>query len=340
VVTVEKLPTQLVEMFAEAASGLLSNAALRGLTALRDGAPAVLRAFGPSIDPGFLAHRLLLPRPSDAEDQAVALLAAEFGAMLESAGIEAEVNREAIAAWLNEQGITSDAQITAALWDSVFKPSVGSGRFDAVVSALDVGISASLANGRRFFLQKDGFRSAAADLFTTTGADGALANARFAHLMSIASRYRSDAPALGLGTICEGEDQVWISMQPACDSVRLRGPVDFPTVPLKEVTDDGEFALVVIDRGLPRFFNLPTKFRDVRMRTFQPDSSRGEVVADATDGDWEFKDQGGQSHRWVGMLREQHAQRLVRRFAERLSRLGLEESEWLRRSSRSSGDEG
>lgn len=339
VVSPEELPTRLVEMFAQAAGGLLSNAALRGLTALRDGAPVVLRAFDGGIDPGFVAHRLLLPRPSDAEDQAVALLAAEFAAMLESAGIEAEVNHAAIRSWLDARGIKSDSEITPTLWDAVFKPSASSGRFAAVVSALERGITATSVNGREMSLRDGGFKSAAG-LFSPSSADGISANTRFAHLMSIESRYRADPPTLGLGTICQGDDEVWVSLQPACDSVRLRAPAAFPLVPLREVTDAEQFALVIVDGGSPRYFTPPTKFRNVQVRTFTPDAERGEVLASTAGEGWIFRDNEDRSYRWLATLREQHAQRLARRFADRLSRLGLEESEWLRLSAPPSADEG
>lgn len=339
VVTPEELPTRLVEMFAQAAGGLLSNAALRGLTALRDGTPTVLRAFDRGIDPGYVAHRLLLPRPSDAEDQAVALLAAEFAAMLESAGIEAEVNHAAISSWLDARGIKSDAEITPSLWDAVFTPSASSGRYAAVSAALEHGMTTTSVNGNEMALRKAGFKFAAG-LFSESSTDGIAANTRLAHLMSIESRYRSDPPTLGLGTICQGDDRVWVSLQPACDSVRLRAPAGFPLVPLREVTDKEQFALVVVDGGSPRYFTPPTKFRDVQVRSFSPDVDRGEVLATAGEGGWFFRDREEHSYRWVATLREQHAQRLARRFADRLSRLGLEESEWLRLSAPTPSEEG
>lgn len=337
-ITPEQLPYRMVEVFADAAGGLLSNAALRGLTALREGALVVLRAFDREIDPGFVAHRLLLQRPTDAEDQAIALLAAEFGALLESAGIEGEVASSAISEWLSQRGIRSDSEIPAALWDRVFTPSAGSGRFEAVAGALENGIAKTTVGGRELKLKAGGFKSAAA-LFSSTQEAGHASNTRFAHLMSVESRYRADSPGLGLGTILDGDGRVWISLQPACDSVRLTSSAGFPLVPLREVTNADQFALVVVD-GSPRYFTPPTKFREVEVRAFSPDPTRQEVAAADDGGTWTFSDQGGRKYRWLGTLREQHAQRLAKRFADRLSRLGLEESEWLRLSAPKWADEG
>jgi CheY-like chemotaxis protein len=121
-VTAEELPERLVSIFAEAAGGLLSTAALRGLTALRNETLGILQSFDPVADPGFVAHRLLLPRPADAEDHAVALLAAELSDVLESAGVGIEVDYDAVEAWVKSRGLASDADITPAKWGTVFSP--------------------------------------------------------------------------------------------------------------------------------------------------------------------------------------------------------------------------
>jgi hypothetical protein len=42
---------------------------------------------------------------------------------------------------------------------------------------------------------------------------------------------------------------------------------------------------------------------------------------------------------WIGELRESTALRIAKRVADRLSRIGLDESEWLRRSAPADPDE-
>jgi hypothetical protein len=95
----------------------------------------------------------------------------------------------------------------------------------------------------------------------------------------------------------------------------------------------------VLDGTTARYFTTPRKFSDLDRRTFEPDATR-RVRAKKTDGNnWEFTDSEARKYRWLGDLREMLAQRFAARFAARLARLGLEESEWQRRSSPREGNE-
>jgi CheY-like chemotaxis protein len=337
-VTAGELPARLVEIFAGAAGGLLSNAALRGLAALRDEALGILKSFDSAADAGFLAHRLLLPKPSDSEDHALALLAAELADVLETAGVEDEVSIGAVGSWMASRGFVSDASIPMTKWDRVFKPSTPTGRLQAVLTGLEAGTEGLLANGNPVTLQDHGFR-AAAGLFCTPDVEAARANARFTELMLMRSRRATAAPALGLGTILEGDGHVWVSIQPACDCIRIRAATLFPLIPLVPSDERGEFSLVFLDGDVAKYFRPPRKFRDVEMRRFSPDIVRGEIVALRVADDWVFTGEDEVTYRWIGELREQHAQRLARRFADRLSRFGLDEPEWLRLAAGGSKEE-
>jgi hypothetical protein len=56
------------------------------------------------------------------------------------------------------------------------------------------------------------------------------------------------------------------------------------------------------------------------------------VLAKAADGgELFFEDTNGKTYQWIDQLRASHAQRAVEKFASDLSRVGLTESEWLRR---------
>lgn len=324
-VTPESLPAHLVDEFVDATSGLLSNAALRGLSALRDATLAILRRFDHALDVGFAAQRVLLTRPADAEDQAVAVIAAEFAAALRDADIESEVGPEALRDWLIGRGRDSDAAITDALWRKVFKTPVAAERFEVLIRRLTDGGD----------LTKNPHHSAF-ELFDPAAESS---NARFAHLMAVQSRHETRPPALGLGTVLHEveADRHWLSIQPTCDSVRLDAPAAFPLLPLTTCNANTS-ELTMLDGETARYFQTPTKFRDLDQRTFAPDDTRRvRAIADASE--WIFTDSGGRRYGWLADLREQHAQRIAARFAARLGRLGLEESEWQRRSSpRDGGD--
>ena len=66
--------------------------------------------------------------------------------------------------------------------------------------------------------------------------------------------------------------------------------------------------------------------------TFTPERTSQEVVACKDENDeLYFLDSEEKKYFWVDQLRTSHAQRAVERFASDLSRVGLTESDWLRR---------
>ncbi len=162
-------------------------------------------------------------------------------------------------------------------------------------------------------------------LFAPDSAAGERSNDRFAHLMSVRSDDYRRPHALGFGTILEGHDEWFVSIQPDCDAVRL--PVDrditFPLVPLKPVRGGDRVALVVADGNLTRRFSLLPKFRDLRMVDFPADAGRRQVIERDGEGGWRFVDARNNRYRWTGQLRESSALRLAKRYADRLFRIGL-----------------
>lgn len=64
-------------------------------------------------------------------------------------------------------------------------------------------------------------------------------------------------------------------------------------------------------------------------------NSQGFIESNISDGKVPiFEDKDGIKYRWVADLKFEHAQRAVQEFAESIARVGLDESEWLRRGIR------
>ncbi|MYE21494.1 MAG: hypothetical protein F4X84_03790 [Synechococcus sp. SB0662_bin_45] len=64
---------------------------------------------------------------------------------------------------------------------------------------------------------------------------------------------------------------------------------------------------------------------------FQPLPEKGEIMATQRDGRFEFMDTDNKRYVWRGELKPEYAQRIVQNFATELSRVAVDESEWLRR---------
>jgi hypothetical protein len=73
------------------------------------------------------------------------------------------------------------------------------------------------------------------------------------------------------------------------------------------------------------------------MLVFEP-TDGGKVIATNNGTDFVFTAaSSGTSYRWIAELKPAHAQRVANLFASTFSRVGLDESEWGRLGSKSSG---
>lgn len=325
VVDETQLPDRLIAEFATAAGGLLSNGALRGLAAIRDHAPFLLAALNRDLDPGYLVHRIFLEDPGDAEDTARLLVSDELTALLEMSGLEGEVGMDAIESWFAAQPFGS-GEYPNAMWNPVFTDTGDPTRREALLSRLRHGVGPnSLHDKRANSLKNSKF------LFAADAAAGVRSNQRFAERMAFRARYAPRPRTLGLGTVVEEGGRFYICVQPACDTVRLTKPTVFPLLRMDNVTADSDADLILDDAGDIRRWRIRWRYEWLVLKTF--DAERAMVRERMVGDHWHFVDEDETQYRWVGELREAQALRLVNRLAAGFSRVGLDESEWLRQLS-------
>jgi hypothetical protein len=146
--------------------------------------------------------------------------------------------------------------------------------------------------------------------------------------------YYENVPQLTMGTIvkemADDGPSYWICVQPRCDCVRIGSKRVFPFLPLK-VTSEGNFDITLKEEdGYIRLLHRKKPY-DLRMIKFEPLKRDNGVVTAKKDGEnYYFQDTSRHKYIWVGELRRENAQRLSNQFAATLSRVGLDESEWLR----------
>ena len=102
IVDISELPNRLIYEFAEMTTGLLPNVAIAGLSEIRAQTHRLLTKFSSSLDPAYLGHRLLIPHPSDAEEEVVAMLVAEVLSILEHGEVAKQAGIDSIRAWIDE----------------------------------------------------------------------------------------------------------------------------------------------------------------------------------------------------------------------------------------------
>jgi len=157
-------------------------------------------------------------------------------------------------------------------------------------------------------------------------------NQEFAILMSVRSRYGTPPPRLTLGTIVRdlSRDSYLLCTQPRCDSVRLTGERAFPFLPLKVV--EAGYDHVLMDGAKIVTLQLVDEPYRMELIPFQPWTvDEREVLAKPSGERLFFKSGATETNfQWIAELRAEHAQRIANALAAKISRVGLNESEWLR----------
>ncbi len=142
-------------------------------------------------------------------------------------------------------------------------------------------------------------------------------------------------PVLTLGTVLKSKStgKYLICIQQKCDSVRISNTEQrkFLFLPLEPVTT-GNFNFITHDNIKLKLGNKSYGLRTLKF----VGAKDGVVKAAQHNGKFVFKQiystKKDEKFEWVLDLKDLHSQRIVADYAASLSRVGLDESEWLRRS--------
>jgi len=332
VISIEDLSGRVIDEFAKITAGLVSNVALRSLAVLRDNTHRIMGRLGPEMDPPYLAHRALLPNPGDAMNHVVDIIASEFHSLLDTYEVGEKANLGAIEAWVDMKSGEG------ASFDNDIKPV----SLEHICEWQKVGIEKSdwcrnLSNKKQGNIYKT-----LTQTFCAEGVDATELDYRFAILTSLKNRHEGfeHRPILTLGTIIKSESsessnesgKFWLCVQPRCDSVRIQGARNFFFLPLEVVDGGTKFDLVLEDKE-NKFKKLRIHYKIYESANFKfaPDGSEEQVIR-AKEENGKFVFYATETRfEWVSELKSEHAQRIANDFAAKLSRVGLDESEWIRR---------
>ena len=105
------LPDRVVEEFAKFAGGLLPNAVMAAICAIRENAHLLLRRFSKELDGAYLGHRILLAKPEDADAFLFDLLGDEIKSLLDDPEIcEGVVDLTALREYVQEYHPADDTR--------------------------------------------------------------------------------------------------------------------------------------------------------------------------------------------------------------------------------------
>lgn len=153
----------------------------------------------------------------------------------------------------------------------------------------------------------------------------------FASLMSMLSRYKRPIPYLRLGVIIKRIDNgmYYLCLQPRCDSVHITDEKRaFPFFPLEPNDQPSKFDIAIYDGEKPLYGKLFLDPYKCEMFEFSPS---GEELKILPNGDNIFISNTGNQFQYISELKPNFAQDIANRYATKISRVGLNKSEWHRR---------
>jgi hypothetical protein len=349
VVPIDKMPDKLIAEFTDMTMGLVSNVAIGSMAALRSNTHRILTKFHHSLDAPFLGHRAMLAHPDDANELLIYLIGAELTAVMEGHGVGSIADvydgLDVIKAWVEMNAAEMEGTKERG-FAKKFSIADTPGILDDLIKLLREGFK-SKSLPERFASMKDDPHKAqlTRKLSRSQSPANSLADEanvleyEFASLTTLKSNYREKPPTLLPGTILaelgNGSDAAaksayWVCIQPSCDCVRIEKPRTF--LFLRLALDDGRFNFVLPDNTEFRKVRVVYKQYQSKSIEFSPSEDgsqtvRGlkrnkEVYLDSTDGT---------RYLWVAELKFEQAQRIINKYATIQSRVGLDESEWLRR---------
>ena len=323
------LPQRLIEDFTSMTEGLLPNIALTSLAAIREGAHRILDRFEAKLDPALLTHRACLPVPDDSQQHMATQLASELHAIVGDAvatGNPAGV--EAIGEWL----------------DSPLGPHTkldfGKGKMasrEEIIALLTTGLD---VDKPRNLNKKDVFRGLTAALSNGEDKQNKLDH-QLAWMFNFRTILNAPPPILQLGTVLRRSNGAnapcFLCMRPKCDSVRLRDKTTFLLLPLIEPQPSSVQLVLRTDKDTYRRMSICTETSQWSLVNFFPNQEKSSVVAEGNHTCFYFSDEHNVRFHWLGELKAEFAQRAAQYFATGLSRVPINNSEWLRREEEQSG---
>jgi hypothetical protein len=336
------LPFFIVSEFSKFTAGLLSNAVLHIMGAIRRNAYALIGKFSPDIDTAFVSHTLYSKPLDDSKNHIVPIILSEINSIIQQNNCCEHVSRDKIEEWFFRKGIPNTNNIE----QKIFLPKGMERAFLKYILRNGIPSSREIKNE---ILKYEVWINAIEELEKSVNIrkslltkflgekHGDIADRKLSALMSLENVYKVNYKVLRLGTIVRVGEKYFICIQPTCDSLRIPtsgrkfiflqlNKVNGPDLHFNfTVREDDKFIELQID---PKPFNIS-------IYEYSPTNINGEVVSHMENGYHIFGNHKKNEVQliWIGQLKEIHAQRVVNGYAAKISRVGVTEYDWLRRCS-------
>lgn len=343
-VTYDELPCFITQQFSLLTNGLLANFAMASLTEVRRNFNHILGLFSKKLDSAYLAHQTLLPNTDDANELLVELIGSTFMSTLRYKGLNQYIDENMIRAWLIDnieerpfnfkKNNGDNEDITFNLTHDILMKLLGS--YENVENKY---LSAVKETGNETHTKKriELLASKFAITMFTDEPEYNKINQDFANLCQHRNVIIGDdyIPVLTLGTIVKStsDESYYICIQQRCDSVRLYDNQSrrFLFLSLRKV-NEGQFDFLT-----PAREKLKVQKGTFSLRTVKFDgSATGNVQSELVEGKrifypTHYSNDIPETFEFIVELKEMYAQKIIEEYSGNLSRVGLDEPEWVRR---------
>jgi len=322
IVKYEDLPDFITAEFARFVGGLLPNFAMSTIASIRNNTSNIIGVFSKDIDPAFLGHYVSIPDCNDA----IPMLSEIFGS--------------AITDLINSENFNLKTWIDTWLTQNYKQPlSTKIGKKDVEVKESDIRNIVNFSESKF----KDKLKAAG---FNISGSDDDLKkdatklfilqsdtpNYKLAKLIQHSNLFSpSNAPRLTTGTIVKYKKSTnWnylLCIQQRCDSVRI--PKEGRTFLFLPLTQDKTSTAIVVGESDHMF--VKNESHSIELHEFVPNNDNEPIIAKQYKQiGYAFKDKIDKYYVWVAELKEMFAQHIVSAYTSQLSRVGIDNSEWIR----------
>ncbi len=352
-VSEEKLADHLIDEFAAFAGGVLPNTAMASIGHLRNNTHRLLERFNKHMDGPLISHHALCGSPPDAIQYVSELIVQEIEAQVPLKQVVKKfAGIESISMFLeSDQRSSQEPKIRMDSGIEVHEQKISTDLIRNIMSngLDDEGVIEEILKetkkSKSFYKKALSKRCELFYLLNSDNFDEAAGHHDTFSKISCVKRALEDMdledletfPTLKLGSIVHDGKYYLVCITPVCDSIRLKdGDTNFTFARLDE--SDDEFGFVIPDDG--RLVRLSINRKRAYFISYDLEISDQKDVRACRKADTEtliFRpapvaadDSQGPELRWIADLKPMQAQRVVSSLTAHLSRVGLDEFEWLR----------
>ena len=327
VIKYENLPDFITNEFSIHVNGLLSIFALLSISIIRENTSRILNVYSPELDSAYLGHKMVLPNPEDAKELLIKLFGESITDLISSSCIDTQ---DWLSLWIKDRyKQPKTIKVTDNKSIQVSQECIGKiflAHFDNFEEYIKAILKVSNKEAKIIYKNAALLLDENADSVKTAN----LLFARLTHHKNVFLPQREN-PYLTLGTILYSSttDMYYLCIQQRCDSLRIDGIRRFLFLPLVE--SGGETHVVVTNE---KQLQIAKNSYEIKTIKFEADKDKRYVcskhIKNMEKDTFVFTSIHDEVFEWVLELKDLHAQRILNSYSANLSRVGLDESEWLR----------